>query len=223
MSHETAAEAKPTFPSAGKRITIEWFGRAPAGRTPGILMLHGRDGPYRFADAYRGFAAVFAHKGYSTLFPHYFEATESTSLFGREGLSNAAAWMRTVADAIDWVAGQSEIDAGRLGLVGISLGTSLALAQAARDTRIKAVVAFYGMLPVQATAAIRRMPPTLILHGAQDWVVPVAAAHQLDALLQRIGAEHELHIYPGQGHGFQGAAGRDAARRSLHFFERHLA
>jgi carboxymethylenebutenolidase len=62
----------------------------------------------------------------------------------------------------------------------------------------------------------------LILHGASDRIVPVANARALQNLLQAGGIPFEIQIYPGQGHGFTGAAQADATRRIKAFFGRTL-
>ena len=210
------------FESAGKSIAVDWYRAALPGPRPAVLMLHGRDGPHRFAQAYRFAAQSLAAGGYHVLFVHYFDSTDDTSVFGAAGLSNFFAWTRTVTDAVSWVGAREDIDPARIGLLGVSLGASIALAQASGDLRIKAVVDFYGVLPAPALALLQRMPPTLILHGAQDWVVPVAAAYQLEHFLKARRAVYDMHIYPDQGHGFHGAAGADAVRRTIEFFDRYL-
>jgi carboxymethylenebutenolidase len=103
-----------------------------------------------------------------------------------------------------------------------SLGAALALAHAAVDLRCKAVVNFYGILPPLLLAQLRRLPPTLIIHGARDWVVPVAAAYQLATFLQARRIPYDMHIYPEEGHGFHGAAASDAMARTIRFLDQHV-
>ncbi len=220
---EAAGEAL-TFESAGKRVAIDWHRTPQPGPQPAVLMLHGRDGPHRFAEAYRYTARSLAARGYHVLFVRYFDSTAGdASVFGAAGLTNFFAWTRTVTDAVTWAASREAIDPARIGVLGVSLGASVALAQSSGDPRIRAVADFYGMLPAPALALLQRMPPTLILHGAQDWVVPVAAAYQLEHFLRARGVAYDMHIYPDQGHGFQGAAGADAVRRTIAFFDRYLS
>jgi carboxymethylenebutenolidase len=186
-------------------------------------MLHGRDGPSRFNAGYAAAARRLADAGYHALFVRYFEATPSTEVFGPEGLANFFAWMRAVGDALAWAQQEPAIDGARLGLLGVSLGAAVALSQASQDPRVKAVVDFYGGLPAPAFAFLGPLPPTLVLHGGNDWIVPVAAAHQLEAFLTAHGTPHEVKIYPDEGHGFHGAAAEDAVRRTIAFLDRHLA
>jgi carboxymethylenebutenolidase len=141
---------------------------------------------------------------------------------GPEGLANFFAWMRAAGDGLRWVAQQEGIDGSRLGLLGVSLGAAVALAQAGQDRQVKAVIDFYGGLPTPAFAFLGRLPPTLVLHGGNDWVVPVTAAHQLEAFLKAHGTPHEVKIYPDEGHGFHGAAAEDSVRRTIAFLDRYL-
>ncbi|QPL06198.1 MULTISPECIES: alpha/beta hydrolase [Actinomyces] len=46
------------------------------------------------------------------------------------------------------------------------------------------------------------LPPTLIVAGERDHVVPVGGARALDALLSEVGTEHETHIVPFTDHVF---------------------
>ena len=63
----------------------------------------------------------------------------------------------------------------------------------------------------------------MVLHGSADPIVPVSNAYAVEALLRQQNVPHEIKIYPGQGHGFRGAAESDATARSLAFLQRHLS
>ncbi len=65
-------------------------------------------------------------------------------------------------------------------------------------------------------------PPILTLHGDADKLVPVEQAQILDAKLKEVGITHELKILTGQGHGFSGAAVKEADDATWAFLEEHL-
>lgn len=65
---------------------------------------------------------------------------------------------------------------------------------------------------------------TLLLHGADDSLVPPLQTRQFYTMLSLSGATTELVTYPGQGHGiFHPRARADAMRRILEWFDRWLA
>jgi len=52
-------------------------------------------------------------------------------------------------------------------------------------------------------AVVRRnMPPTMMIHGDNDWIVPVAQSEALHARLQELGVESRLVVVRGQNHAF---------------------
>jgi phospholipase/carboxylesterase len=91
----------------------------------------------------------------------------------------------------------------RLALVGFSQGTMMALHVGPRRTRTLAgIVGYSGMLAdpdALATEVVTR-PPTLLVHGAADPTLPVAATHQAKAALEALGFEVAAHVSPGLGH-----------------------
>lgn len=66
--------------------------------------------------------------------------------------------------------------------------------------------------------------PLLILHGDQDPVVPVEQSQALAAAIEKAGGAVELHVYPGEGHGFRDPLNKlDEYRRMGEFLDRHVA
>jgi len=96
--------------------------------------------------------------------------------------------------------GLSEAD---LALVGFSQGTMMALHVGLRRERpIAGIVGYSGMLtggPELAHLAISK-PPVLLVHGSADPVVPVAALHDAQRTLEKLGVPVETHISNGVGH-----------------------
>jgi carboxymethylenebutenolidase len=138
-------------------------------------------------------------------------------------MRNFPAWGKTVWDAISHVEQLPQVDAQRIGLLGFSLGAYLALSVASVDSRVKAVVEFFGGFPKEMKLFMRRLCPVLILHGEADATVPVEEAYDLQALLEKKGIPYEMKIYPGAGHGFNDDVWRDAGMRSLYFLQKFLA
>jgi carboxymethylenebutenolidase len=216
LGQDAAAEPRTeTFVSGGVPVTVEWYNATLAGspQSPTVLLLHGADGMTR-AETYRFGARALAAAGFHVVLVRYFDRTGDVRANWASLREDAGLWLETVRDAITHVSTKPDVDRDRIGIVGFSLGASLALAAAGEDSRIKAVVDVFGPMPTGAEKAART-PPVLILHGARDRVVPVENAHRLEAMLKARKVPHETKIYPDQGHGFQGAAQIDAAGRIL--------
>jgi dienelactone hydrolase len=211
-----------SFRSGGKAIAVETFQTPVSTSRPAILMLHGADG-LSYNTQYREGARDVAAAGYQVHLVHYLDRTgERRASFGTL-FQNFMPWMGTVQDALAFASGHPGADPMRVGIIGISLGAALGLAVASTDPRVKALVNYFGPLPQGAIATTSKLPPTLVLHGSADPIVPVANAYAIEALLRQQSVPHEIKVYPGQGHGFRGPAEDDATARSLDFLQRHLA
>lgn len=214
-------QTETTFNSNGKTISVDQFAPSDSARHPAVIFVHGSDGMRTTAWKY-AWSREFATRGYVVLIPHYFDSMDAGGGPHAGGHQNFGVYLATLGDAVDFAARQPGIDPSRIGLMGYSLGGFLSLALGARDDRINTVVEFFGGMPAFAARSLQKMPPTLILHGEADPVVPVAQAYQLEKLFKANGVRYEMKIYPGQGHGFTGEADLDSRRRTMNFFDQHL-
>ncbi len=228
-------QTQVSFDSGGKDIRLDCFvplinsssgvngGRqdSPAvQRFPAVIALHGSGGGHASMAAP---ASLLAEQGFAVYVLHYFDRTGTTEIDGLQTIfRHFPAWMKTLWDAVSFVARQSQVDAQRIGLLGFSLGAYLALSAAAIDSRIQAVVEYFGGMPKEMKLFARRLCPVLILHGEQDKTVPIEEAYHLQQLLEKKRIAYEMQIYPGVGHGFSGEVWRDAGQRTLAFLNRHL-
>ena len=222
LSSMPVTQQRNSFRSGGKAIAVETFGPAGPSPHPTLLMLHGADG-LSYNAQYREGARGVAAAGYQVHLVHYLDRTGEKRASFSTLFQNFTPWMDTVQDALNFASGHPGADPQRIGIIGISLGAALGLAVASTDSRVKALVDYFGPLPQGAIATTSRLPPTLVLHGAADPIVPVANAYAVEALLRQQNVPHEVKVYPGQGHGFRGAAEADATQRALAFLQRHLA
>ncbi|MFL6436936.1 MAG: alpha/beta hydrolase family protein [Terriglobales bacterium] len=209
-----------SYISQNKKIGVAVYEPQRAGSFPALLVVHGSSGPV--SSFVGGYAQQLANLGYVVFFIHYFDATGT----GYASLSSIrmhfVAWITTLADAISFAERHPKVDSRRIGLLGVSLGGYLSLSLASKDARVSAVASLMGGMPPEMIAQTRRMPPTLLLHGDADSMVPVSEAYAVEALLKQLGTKHELKVYPGQGHSFQGMAQMDALTRTLRFLNRYL-
>lgn len=118
-----------------------------------------------------------------------------------------AAGARSAAPAIDAFIDrkldQYQLSDADLAIVGFSQGTMMALhIGLRRPAPVAAIVGYSGMLVGTTDLAhhAHPRPPVLLVHGAADPVVPVAALHAAKAELSRLGIDAETHVSPGLGH-----------------------
>ena len=215
-------ERVETIESGGVAVRIECFEPEGEGPYPAVVALHGSNGMTNGAPLVRTITMPVVAMGYAVYLPHYFERTGTIRSDFETSRRNFLAWMQVAADTLGAVALQPKAAPERIGIVGVSLGAFLGLSVAAQDSRVKAVVDFYGGLPEPLASTFTRIAPTLILHGERDTIVPVAEAHKLQRALEARNVPHEIKIYPNEGHVLSPLAGLDAARRTMAFLNRHL-
>src|SRR5215469_16695790 len=215
------SQSQSSFESGGRAIAFDAF--VPKGngqRYPAVIGLHGSGGGHAtMSDP----AAMLAGQGFAVYVLHYFDRTGTTGVADKQtAIRNFPAWGKTLWDAISHVELQACVDPKRIGLLGFSLGAYLALTVASVDSRVKAVVEFFGGFPKEMKIFMRRLCPTLILHGDADPTVSVEEAHHLRLMLEKRNVPYEMQIYPGVGHSFRGEIWEDARRRTLAFLEKYL-
>jgi carboxymethylenebutenolidase len=215
------SQSQLAFESGGKSIDIDCFLPAAKGaRFPAVIGLHGSGGNHA---AMAEPASLLAEQGFAVYVLHYFDRTSTTEAADKNTIfRHFFAWMKTLWDAVGFVSHQAQVDPGRIALLGFSLGAYLSLSAAAIDSRICAVVDFFGGLPKEMKFFTRRLCPVLILHGEVDQTVPVAEAYHLQQVLERRKIPYELQVYPGVGHGFDAEIWQDAERRTLAFLNKYL-
>lgn len=216
--------SRERIPCGRDRVAVDIFRPALPGKRPAVILLHGTHGPGRAEKYYIQNAEELARSGYVALFLRYYDR-------GRKGRGSRAQWTKTIEAALTYAASLPDVDGDRLALLGFSQGAFLALNDAPSDPRVRAVVAYYGGLsPGFVDPAKRAMPPTLLLHGTADRIVPVRRSLQTLVWLREEGRPADLVVYPGAGHGFclnsRGGPDRfateDSWRRTLEFLRFHL-
>jgi carboxymethylenebutenolidase len=119
----------------------------------------------------------------------------------------------------------------RVGSIGFCFGGRMSLALGVRRP-VQAVCTFYGGQMQQLFDQLHRLrAPVLGLFGDRDQSIPQGTIQEFDLLLDRIGLEHEIVVYPDSGHAFfrdtdpgvyKPAAARDAWERTTRFFLKHM-
>ena len=89
-------------------------------------------------------------------------------------------------------------------LIGFSQGTMMALHLGPRMAdSILGIIGFSGRIlnPESLLEDCKSKPPTLLIHGDQDDVVPFSSLSTAESTLQECGFEVETHVMEGTGHG----------------------
>jgi carboxymethylenebutenolidase len=213
---------KDCFDSAGKKISVRRYGPAGGGKHPAVVMLGGQDGWGQIV-AYEFATRDLVEKGFVVLLIRYYDRTDTPervpvqlqAAFEKwlkegapEGVKNDARdhfeeWIATVADAVAYARKLPNVDANRVGIVGFSLGGYLALSAAPRcNPPVGAVVEMLGGIPKEKRENLGKLPPTLIVHGNKDRVVPVDEAYLAFGLLRERKQAVEIRIIENADHGF---------------------
>ncbi|MEX0753305.1 MAG: dienelactone hydrolase family protein [Xanthobacteraceae bacterium] len=122
------------------------------------------------------------------------------------GVSGAAPVLERFLDA---ELARRQLPPSALALVGFSQGTMMALHVGLRRAATPAaIVGYSGLLaapqnfdPDVFAAEIRSKPPVLLIHGAQDDLIPATALFQTAQTLATLEVPVEWHLSPGIGHG----------------------
>ncbi len=221
MSHNRSfIESRESFNSNAKTISLTKFQPTSSALHPTVIVLYGSGGMLVGGPMFREYARMLARRGYQAFILHFFDRTDTEMATEEIRRAYLPVWQETICEGIDYLIQQENVDKQRIGLLGFSLGAYLALAVASQGCRVNTIVEFFGALPPQM--GDKKWPATLILHGEEDSVVSVNEAYNIAQWLQAQESFYELQIYPQQGHGFTGAAGKDALQRTLTFFAEHL-
>jgi hypothetical protein len=118
--------------------------------------------------------------------------------------------MEDVAGAVDFLEVEERVDPQRLAVVGYSFGAEVGMRHAARDPRLKRIVAIAPVREMYGWTGLDADPrPKLFVVGADD---PWAPADALQAYVARLAPPKALHILPSTDHFF---VGRERAVASL--------
>lgn len=122
--------------SGGCRLLGGLYRAGGEGRLPAALFLHGIPGHEKNLDL----AMDLRDRGIHCMYFHY------RGSWGSEGEYHIATQVNDARVALDWLSVHPRVDAGRIALVGISLGGWVALMLASQATPVKAVVALSPLI-----------------------------------------------------------------------------
>jgi carboxymethylenebutenolidase len=216
----------------GERDRLQGYIARPEGDGPfpGVVIIHEAFG---LNENMQDIASRFADEGYVAFAVDLFTGRSRALCMARfmGGMLHGTPERFGIGDlkaALSVLAEQPSVDGERVGAIGFCLGGGFAVAWACTDDRLKAIAPFYGVNP-RPLSAVSRSCPVVGSYPEKDFTA--SSGRKLDAELERHGIPRDINVYEGARHSFFNDRGRsydrgaseDAWRRTLSFFEEHVA
>jgi carboxymethylenebutenolidase len=216
----------------GERDKLEGYLARPEddGPFPGVVIIHEAFG---LNENMQDIARRFADEGYVAFAVDLFAGRNRAVCMARfmGGMLRGTPERFGIGDlkaALSVLAEQPSVDGDRVGAIGFCMGGGFAIAWACTDDRLKAIAPFYGVNP-RPLSAVSRSCPVVGSYPQKDFTA--RSGRKLDAELQRHDIPRDIKVYEGARHSFFNDRGRsydrgaseDAWRRTLSFFEEHVA
>jgi dienelactone hydrolase len=195
------------FESAGKVEIVGTFYQSQVDDATAVLLLH------QFGDSrksYEKFARDLQMKGFNILaidgrgFGDSTKTTDGKTVAAERTADGVKAMKADVAGAFEFLAKQKNVDANRMGIVGASYGSSLAIIYAAENPKVKAVallspgINYFDNLPTEP--AIKSYGNRhLLFVAAEDDKESAYAVRKLKS--ENPNDKYETKIYEKGGHG----------------------
>lgn len=169
---------------------------------PAVIMVHEFWG---LKSSIVGKARALAEEGYVVVAPDTFRGQRANWLPAAitQVLLHKTAQVNTDLDTVyKWLEQQPNVDASRIMVMGFCFGGGASLNYSLHNDDVKATGVFYGSLVTDATELAALPGPVLGIFGAADASIPVEEVEAFRVGLQQAGIEHQISLYPEQGHAF---------------------
>lgn len=210
--------------AGGRALRLDLY-RPDGEAQAAILMVHGGGWRVGSRQGISAYGEAFARLGFAAVAADYRLLDEAPWPAQLDDVKAAASWAAANTGFLG-------VPAGRIALLGFSVGGHLALL-AADDLKDEVAAAIALFPPVELvtdppgvgqTGASRLLqdaisdtaarlasplhragpdfPPTFLIHGAEDWLIPHVTSQRMFDALTAAGVKTELHIYAGHTHEF---------------------
>lgn len=195
------------FVSEGNVEIAGTFYESPKANSPAVLLLH-QFGSNR--ESYSEFAKRLQAKGFGVLaidgrgFGDSVKTTDGKTVAAERTYEAVKGMLADVGNAFDFLVKQKNVDASRIGIVGASYGSSLAIIYAAQNRQVKAVallspgINYFDNLPTEPAMKNYGDRP-LLLVAAEDDKESADAVRKLKS--ENPNDKYETKIYEKGGHG----------------------
>jgi len=201
------------------------------GPLPGVIVIQEWWG---LNDNIRAMAEKVAALGYTVLAVDLYsgrvaEDRAAAYQYMTEAMENEDALTDNLMQAYSYLV--EEYGAPRIGSIGWCFGGGWSLRTAlALPNDLDAAVIYYGQLDTDPEHLEALQMPILGLFGEDDGGIPVEQVREFDTVLQDLGKNAEIHIYPNANHAFANPSGdrynaeaaEDAWNRTVAFFAENL-
>ncbi len=199
------------------------------GAYPGVIMIHEWWG---LNDNIKQMAENLAMQGYVVLAVDLYNG-EVASEPSRAGelagavRANPSEALENMKAAVSYLKEMQGVD--KLASLGWCFGGQQSL-QISLNEKLDATVIYYGNLVTDKEQLSSLNSPVLGIFGSADSSIPVENVKKFDSVLDELGIENEIYIYPGVGHAFANPSGnnyapyetQDAWSKTLSFLEANL-
>ena len=176
------------------------------GKRPGVLVVHEWWGMNDYAKSragdlarlgYVAFAIDMYGEGKTTSDPK--QAGEWASMFRND----RRLCRERAAAGMDVLKKRAQVDPARIAAIGYCFGGMVALEMARAGADLRGVVSFHGSLATPNPADAKNIKgKVLVLHGADDPLVPPAEITGFQEEMRRAGVDWQMNYYGGAVHAF---------------------
>lgn len=201
-------------------VNLEGFLSIPENATAIIVFVHG-SGSSRHSPRNQAIADEFNKFGMGTLlFDLLTSEEESVDNITRELRFNIPMLAERVVGTIDWLEQFEKTKKMKIGLIGSSTGAAAALVAAAKRTKlVKCIVSRGGRPDLAGNALPKVLAPTLLIVGANDYVV----IELNEQALAELNCEKKMELVPGATHIFEEPGTLEqASRLARNWFLQHF-
>jgi carboxymethylenebutenolidase len=198
------------------------------GAYPGVIMIHEWWG---LTDHIRMMARKLAAEGYLVLAVDLYEGEVATTPErARElvSLLDQEAALNNMKSAVTYLKVQE--GATKIASLGWCFGGGQSMQLAISGEILDATLIYYGNIVTDESQLSTIRWPVLGIFGDQDAVIPFTQVQEFEVILNTLGIENEIYIYPGVAHAFANPSGanyapeetEDAWEKTVAFLNKYL-